>query len=208
MRARGLLVLAAIGSLLAAGTGGIRLCAAGDSPSYMGAENCKKCHLIQFDTWKASKMSSSFEALKPCDMTTYEGKNLAERRKTAKLDPDKDYRTDPKCLKCHTTGYGQPGGYPEKVTDENRELAGKREGVQCEACHGPGSKYVPFLREAENEKYKRSEIRKLGLSLPNKDTCLRCHNLDSPFAPKEFDFEDRKARGTHKHVALKFDHDG
>ncbi len=200
-------VLAASGACLAAGPSEPRACAEGEAPSYLGADSCRKCHLAQYDTWRQSKMASSFEALKPCDLATYEGKNLAERRKSAGLDPGKDYRAEPRCLKCHTTGYGRPGGYPEKVTEENRALAAKREGVQCEACHGPGSLYVPFFRDKDNEKYRRSEVRKLGLSLPDRGTCIACHNKDSPFAPEEFDFDKMKAKGTHQHVKLQFDHD-
>jgi len=207
VRTRILLALGFSGLLCLLGPLGATTCPAFVKPEYKGAESCKKCHLLQYETWRKSRMASSFEALKPCDLETEEGKRLAGRRKEGHLDPEKDYRKDPKCLKCHTTGYGEPGGYPAEVTEESRGLAAKREGVQCEACHGPGSLYIPFFAEKENEKYKRSEVQKLGLFLPNKDTCIRCHNRESPFAPEEFDFVELKKKGTHEHVRLRYDHD-
>jgi hypothetical protein len=39
------------------------------------------------------------------------------------------YQSDPECLKCHTTGFGEPGG--ANASEDVRYL----QGVQCEACH-------------------------------------------------------------------------
>ncbi|MCB1125309.1 MAG: cytochrome C554, partial [Verrucomicrobiae bacterium] len=47
-----------------------------------------------------------------------------------------DPGTSPQCLECHTTGHGQPG-------TDFLESFDPRDGVQCEACHGPGSDYSP-----------------------------------------------------------------
>jgi hypothetical protein len=53
------------------------------------------------------------------------------------------------------------------------------------------------------------QLVKLGLVVPNAETCtLLCHNEKSPFVGKGyvFKFEERKAQGTHVHVALRFSH--
>ena len=69
-------------------------------------------------------------------------------------------------------------------------------GVQCEACHGPGSDY---------KKKKIMEDRELavaaGLLIPDSTTCMKCHYADAP-APlaatsKAFDFDKMKSTGIH-----------
>jgi len=69
-------------------------------------------------------------------------------------------------------------------------------GVQCEACHGPGSDY---------KKKKVMENRELaitkGLNIPDEKTCLKCHNEKAPAklaaVGKDFDFEKMKNKGVH-----------
>ncbi|MFW6324256.1 MAG: cytochrome c family protein, partial [Desulfovibrionales bacterium] len=65
------------------------------------------------------------------------------------------------CFGCHTTGYGEPGGFTS--FEETPELAH----AGCEVCHGPGSSHVdtggdPTLIKA-----------KLELS-----DCDSCHSSD------------------------------
>lgn len=138
-------------------------------------------------------MAKAFELLRP---------GMAAQAKTAhKLDPAKDYTTDPECLSCHTTGYGQPGGFVSM--QETPKLAG----IQCEACHGPGQGYLkPELMSLKNKKYKRSEVVAAGLVIPSEETCTVCHNQKSPFY-KPFEYESRKKQGTHKHLKLKYPHE-
>ena len=211
MRTGTILGAAVLGAVLAAAWIPRPRCTAEDGPAYLGTSACKKCHIKQAASWAKTRMASSFDALKPCDLKTYEGKHLAERRRNAGLDPEKDYRSDAKCLKCHTTGYGRPGGYPVTVTKENADRAARLQNVQCESCHGPGSRYVPFFEKLEPRtgKYRRAEVLALGLVIPERTVCLGCHNSESPFVPKEeFDFEKMKEKGTHEHIRLRFPHDG
>ena len=95
--------------------------------SYIGTKNCRKCHIQQFKSWADTKMAKAFEILKPGER--------AEAKQKAGLDPGKDYTTDVECLPCHTTGYGQPGGF--ESVEKTPELVG----VSCEMCHGAGSEY-------------------------------------------------------------------
>ena len=165
-------------------------------PAYVGAKKCKSCHIKQYKSWEQTHMAQSFEVLKPGIRP--------EEKKKAGLDPAADYSTDPECLPCHTTGYGRPGGF------ESLEATPALVGVQCEACHGPGSEYLAKDKMSlQNKEYKRADLVATGLVIPNGDTCTStCHNERSPFAVpgQAFDFEERKNQGTHEHIPLKYAH--
>ncbi len=142
---------------------------------YKSVKKCKMCHMKQYKSWKETKMANAFELLKP-------GVS-ADAKTGAGLDPDKDYTTDETCLKCHT-------------------VTGKADmpGVQCEACHGPGSDYAKL--KMKNKEYKKEEILAIGMVEPL-DTCKKCHNEKSPFY-KEFTFD--KDKGSHEHFPMKYQH--
>lgn len=94
---------------------------------------------------------------------------------------DKEQQKDAKCVGCHTTG-----------TTAKAELL---EGVQCEACHGPGNDYKKMSIMKDLKLAMEN-----GLVLPDEKTCTKCHNENIPkeFQPKEkFDFEKMKAKGVH-----------
>jgi hypothetical protein len=169
---------------------------AAESASYVGAKKCKGCHLKQYQTWQQTKMAKSFELLKA-------GVH-ADAKKKASLDPQKDYTHDKKCLPCHTTGFGKPGGFVS--LEKTPDLVG----VQCESCHGAGGEYLKQgFMTLGNRKYKRADLVKVGLVVPNAETCTSiCHNSKSPFVGKDyiFNFEERKNKGAHEHIALKFPH--
>ena len=74
-------------------------------------------------------------------------------------DGDKD---NPLCLRCHTTGYGM-ARRPD-VPDEDLR------GVQCEACHGPGSHYFTWRIMKDRERAITN-----GMWLPTREVCVRCH---------------------------------
>jgi hypothetical protein len=187
---RSALVLLAVGVLATLG-----FAVAGED-SYVGAAGCKMCHIKQFKSWEATAMARSFEMLKPGVQ--------AEAKTAAGLDPNADYTTDDACLPCHTTGYGQPGGFV------SLETTPKLVGVQCESCHGPGSQYLAVDKMSlKNKEYQRDDLLAAGLVLPSAETCTSlCHNEQSPFHREGtvFDFESRKAEGTHEHIALKYPH--
>lgn len=169
-------------------------------PKYLGSKSCQKCHFKEHQTWQKTKMAQSFQILKP-------GAS-ADAKTKAKLDPAKDYTKDPACLRCHTTGYGKPGGYPEIVegkewTAEEKERAPLLEGVGCENCHGPGGKYSPYKKD--NKEYRWDEIAKLGAAHPVGATCTGCHNQDSPTFT-EFKFEEKAGKDSHEVLKLKKDH--
>ncbi len=83
-------------------------------PSYVGDRECARCHKSQVDFWKHTVHAQAWKTL---------------------VDVDKQYNYD--CIGCHVTGWQKPGGV-NLATVEARNLTN----VQCETCHGPGSKHV------------------------------------------------------------------
>jgi hypothetical protein len=71
-------------------------------------------------------------------------------------------RENPGCLRCHTTGYGMP----RRSDVPDKELRG----VQCEACHGPGSHYFTW-----SVMKNRNLAQTRGLVIPTRETCAKCH---------------------------------
>jgi peroxiredoxin len=83
---------------------------------YVGSEACRGCHAAEFDVWQSSRHGRATES-------------LASAGKGA----------DAGCLRCHTTGFGSPGGFPrDAAASAHADLAR----VGCESCHGPGGDHV------------------------------------------------------------------
>jgi len=174
-----------------------------ETAKFVGSANCKKCHLKEYKSWAETPMAKAFETLKPGAKK--------EAKDKAKLDANKDYSKDAACLRCHTTGYGEPGGYP-KPTDSDQALAiADRQGVGCETCHGPGSLYSPYMRDHEKD-YKTDEAKKLGLQFSDGSNCTACHKGGadgSPTVPADFKFDGaaklkaEAGSGVHAHFKKK-----
>lgn len=152
------------------------------SHKYIGVAKCKMCHINPNRTWAETKHAKAFESLK-----TDEAK---------KYSPNPT--TDPTCLKCHVTGYEQPGGYVIPTAGDAvpsgdagavpEALAKSMEGVQCESCHGPGEKYkdIKVMKD-------RALSLQNGLIMPTEEVCLKCHNnKEAPtFVEGKWDFKAR-----------------
>jgi len=83
----------------------------------------------------------------------------------------------------YNTGAGDAGGYPEPG----------REGVQCEACHGPGEKHIANP-EAKGQAYIVALSNECS-SCVVEQICRRCHSAaDDP----EFDFQKELEQVRHK----------
>lgn len=151
--------------------------------TYIGNEACSTCHKTTAISWEMGAHARAFETLKP-------GTKQQEKLK-AKLDPDKDYTDDIKCLKCHTTGYDEEGGF--KDITSTPAMAG----VGCESCHGAGSKYKWV--HARNKNFTRKEAKDAGEVFASEDAsvCNACHiSKDKPFTEKmdnKYKFNYRKS---------------
>ena len=143
---------------------------AAKKPAYEGYKKCGGCHKSQKDSWLATEHAEAFHALKP-------GEHREEKKK-AKLDPDKDYTKDEKCVGCHVTGYKKTGGYREGLSESKAKHLGD---VGCEECHGPGSLYRKAHSKAGN-KYKKSketsprkDLAEAGQIFDYEEACNGCH---------------------------------
>ena len=144
MRNRRVILLAAavVGVLIGVGmflVGPSTQAAPSENATFVGASKCKKCHSKVFRQWKKTEHAQNFEIL------VMMGKE-----------------TDPECVKCHSTAYGEPSGFKDIESTPN--LAG----TTCEACHGPGSEHI------ENDR-KDKEKARATISVP-KNECTQCHN--------------------------------
>ena len=173
--------------------------AGAEEAAYVGVGQCRICHLPHYNSWDETRMSKAFELLKPGVR--------GEAKEKAGLDPQGDYTRVGGCLECHVTGYGRTGGFVS--LEETPELAG----IQCEMCHGPGSIYSRMMLKKRGTFTPADYREKGGLVMPSRENniCVKkCHNEKSPFVYSlDFNFEDRKAMGTHRHdlryIDLPFD---
>jgi hypothetical protein len=191
--------MAVVGFLIALATA-----AAAKNPQFSGNTGCK-CHKQEMDEWAAGPHGNAMDPLTASKRS--KAQNNAMR--TAKLDYKKDYGKDDKCLKCHTVGYGKPGGY-----DDEKSPADLR-GVGCEMCHGAGSEYRNLHKEKE-ETFTRTEAKAMGALYGSQDekVCRECHDhKDSPFnsaADKKYMFNYpemiKLEKAWHKIMPAKFKH--
>jgi len=164
--------------------------------AFVGSNKCKACHIKEWKSWAETKMAKSFDVLKAGER--------AEAKKAAGLDPAKDYTKDATCVPCHTTGYGEKGGFVDFASTP------KLVGVGCESCHGAGGTYIkPEHMSLKNKEYKKADIVAVGLvDKVGPAQCTSCHNSESPFVGPDykFDFEAKKSEGAHETYPLKYEH--
>lgn len=133
------LPVAIIISLLAPGLTADPARAADEAARYVGSVACRDCHERYYTSFMTyAKKRKSFESI--------------ERMKSTLTEDEIR-----ECYACHTTGYGQPGGFVSPEETPQLMNAG------CEVCHGPGERHV--------QSGGRGQI--IG-KLSEKD-CLRCH---------------------------------
>ena len=90
----------------------------GVTGKFKGATVCAQCHKNIHDGWADTLHAHALEVLESAGQGT-----------------------NPDCLKCHTVGYGQDGGFVDRATPNS--LAG----VQCENCHGAAGDHVGNVQD-------------------------------------------------------------
>ncbi len=106
-----------------------------DEASYVGIDACTNCHEEPRKVWDQTAHAHAY-------------KTLSDQFKEFNLD----------CVSCHVTGYEKPGGSTVTAVASLKD-------VQCEVCHGPGSKHM-----------KSPEKVAMPIAKPGADTCLACHH--------------------------------
>jgi hypothetical protein len=162
--------------------------------TYVGPGGCSSCHKVATTSWEMSVHAKAFESLKP---------GVKKREKLmGKLDPAKDYTKDKTCLKCHSTGYQEIGGFKDIASTP--EMAG----IGCEACHGPGSEYR-VLHDKKKAGFTKQEAKAAGEIYGSEDpaVCNGCHlGKDSTFTEKvdkKYKFDRQKALDDRKSLHKK-----
>lgn len=102
---------------------------------YVGDVVCATCHRDAMAFWKTTSHSGAWRTL---------------------VDRNKHVST--RCVSCHVTGFGQPGGACDVVATDGRR------NVQCEACHGPGSLHVTTTSGRHI------------VARPDESVCTTCHD--------------------------------
>ncbi len=116
-------------------------------PGFAASGRCAQCHTAEMAKWSFSKHARAWESLVN--------------------HPVKGSTENPDCIGCHSTGFGQVGGFGEPTVANIRKF----KAVQCEACHGP-------LKGHPNDK----SIQTTPITV---EACLGCHDeANSP----NFDF--------------------
>jgi predicted CXXCH cytochrome family protein len=125
---------------------------------FVGSEACKDCHPSQYEAFSGhAKKSQSYKAVQ----------KLAKRLTPEELKG---------CYQCHTTGYGQPGGFESIQATPQLANAG------CEICHGAGSAHAASSA--------RSEI----VRRPKIEVCDGCHTATRV---KAFNYRPLRYAGAH-----------
>ena len=127
-----------------------------EGATYIGEAGCKKCHIKEHRTWKKMKHCSAWDV-------------LPEKYRT--MDAV-DEGTGKACISCHVTGWGEQarGGFVDPATSEHLL------GVQCEACHGPGSKHRDAGQKVMDEKREGFAEGEKSFILLKTTNCADCHN--------------------------------
>ena len=144
---------------------------------YIGASKCKMCHIKapkgeQYNVWMKGPHAGAMKTL-----ASEESKKIATEKGIA------DPTTDPACIKCQSTV-----GHIDKGLVAGIKM---EEGVSCESCHGPGSRY-----KGASIMKNRELAMKNGLILPTEEVCKTCHNEESP-TYKPFNYEEKVALIAH-----------
>lgn len=103
-------------------------------PLYHGPADCGACHTAELEQWRGTDHAHAFATL----VETGDERNL-------------------ECVRCHTTGFGRPGGFGDA------ELTPQLTDVGCQSCH----------ETSREHPYDSAQVPAVS-----PDDCLSCHKSD------------------------------
>jgi hypothetical protein len=148
---------------------------AASANNYVGVGTCKMCHKskrsgAQHKIWTKRAHAKAFESL-----ATAEAKQYA-----AKLGFKTAPQEEKACLICHVKSKYDENGNERPASFFSRKYQAD-DGVQCEDCHGPGSKYrkkktMKTITYTEGGAASSPTAKKTGLWVPDEKLCKQCHS--------------------------------
>ena len=116
---------------------------------YIGNDGClPACHKIQTESFAKNVHNNAYTVLAASEL----------------FRTSKEKGTESQCYRCHTTGYGRPGGFTDFETTPQLAKVG------CEGCHGPGSVHAAL---------NASDIAGKKAAIDRKPDCGGCHLIHS-----------------------------
>jgi hypothetical protein len=137
---------------------------------FVGVEACFQCHRDAVQFWNDQRV-------------TVPGVDGAGKPVMRTLGHSKAWQTlvevgkekDRECVGCHSVGFNVPGGYCKTGDVEFRT------GVQCESCHGPGSRHIEAT----------GDPRLIENGSLTETTCRKCHHVPHIPTTESFVFDDK-----------------
>ncbi len=115
---------------------------------------------------KASGQESTYVGVAKCKLCHFKQHNIWNKSKHSKafevLKPKEQENS--RCLNCHVTGYR-----------DTQQVGAEMVGVQCEACHGPGSLFIKIHAKGDKEGARKASM----IARPDPESCKTCHNEQS-----------------------------
>ena len=158
---------------------------------YAGAIVCKSCHgpgqdRDPFTVWSVSKHSRTWVQLGTgyVEMIDPDARGLVPEGFGGSIQKEANrLGVDENCMLCHTTAEGTP----EALKNESFHI---EDGVQCEACHGPGRAHVLWMEEFGRDVLRQETAHmRVGTIDDCEKTCHRPKPTHEPFIGTHFDVE-------------------
>lgn len=151
-----------------------------DGRTYIGAEKCGECHSQAYEVWSNSKHSHAFSVLasgRPGEEDTWVDRSF-----------------DAECITCHVTGWNPQQALRYESGYVDADSTPQFLNVQCENCHGPGSRHRDLQNGEGTEEERMRELDFVRLPLAEARTkCLECHDLENSIRfhqPEAYPFEE------------------